>query len=316
MENNQRNNEEIDLNDLFIVFKKIGNAIVNFFVRIAAFILRFAVILAVLIVIGVILGYFWQENTPKYVQTQSIIGADYEASPYIYKKIEEINYKFSNENENYQQKLGIEETGNLKLEIEPVLFFDEFTEEEETYLEFIDETASVNEKLKEDIWSNSLKTHKIILKHPQKIEIQKVYSLILEELRSNNFYRKLYEDQKQFLAQQIKSNENFIQSLDSLITNYGKNKATSTVVVNGANFDFNGLILRRSELQKKTSQLITRLNKNQDFVFVIDQGNTQAIKDNFLLKLNKIVITPVLLIIAFVLSIIIGRIFVKARQLK
>src|SRR5690554_5806149 len=91
----QNNNEEIDLGDLFRLIKRFFEKIGNLLLRFLSFLLRNAIVLIILIVIGAIIGYFWQKSIEPLYKTEIIVATSFGSQEYLFKAIDEAEYKFS-----------------------------------------------------------------------------------------------------------------------------------------------------------------------------------------------------------------------------
>lgn len=317
-EQSKSTSEEIDLFDLFKMIKRGFESVGNLFLRLISFFLRNAIVFIILIVIGAVIGYFWNKNTVTYYQTDAIISTDFEGATYLYKRVEELNFQFSIEDEDLKNRLNIENLSKISLKVSPIYFFRELSSGEEAYLEYLEEAKSIGDEEKDEALKNSIKTHNLTLYHPSDVDSKEVLDKILQELRKNEYFKELYSSQSSFLAQQIENNKKFIASLDELIKNYSENKGdnSGSVVVNGANFDFNGLIYRRSDLQKETKLLIQEKIKNQEFLKVIDEGSAKKLEKTKLKDRNKMILAPLILILLFFTGLFAKNIIVKTRNLE
>lgn len=157
--------EEIDLLDLLQIIKNGFRSIGNSFLRMINFFLSYGIILIVIIIIGLILGYFWNKNTVNYLQTDTIVSTDFEGAAYLYKKVEELNFKLAVADEEILKEFKQEGLSKISLKVKPVYFFREISNEEEAYMEYLEESKSLEDNEREEFLKNSVKTHKLTLHH-------------------------------------------------------------------------------------------------------------------------------------------------------
>jgi len=319
-EQSKNTSDEIDLFDLFKMIKRGFESVGNLFLRLISFFLRNAIVLIILIVIGAVIGYFWNKNTVTYYQTDSIIFTDFEGATYLYKRVEELNFQFSIEDEDLKNQLNMKNLSKISLKVVPIYFSRELSEGEEAYLEYLEEAKSIGDEERDEAFKNSMKTHKLTLYHPSDVDSKALLHKILEHLRENDYFRELYRDQAFYITEQIESNKKFIASLDRLISNYSDNDKktddSNRVVVNGANFDFDGLISRRSQLQREMKLLIQVKIKNQEFLKVIDEGSPRKLEETKLKDRNKMILAPLILILLFFIGLFAKNIIVRTRNLE
>ncbi len=310
--------EEIGIFELFNIIKDVFISIGNTFLRMISFLLKNSFILIGIVILGIVLGYFWNKNSVNYLQTDTIVSTDFEGAAYLYKKVDELNFKLSVADEEIIKEFQQEGLSKISLKVKPVYFFREISNEEEAYMEYLEESKSLEDNEREEFLKNSVKTHKLTLQHPSDYDSKVLLEKVLKYLRSNEYFTELYKDQTAYVTSQISLNQEFIKSLNHLIENYSQNKSdrTSGIVVNGANFDFNGLISRRSELQKETSDLIQQRIKNQEFLKVLDEGSPKKLDEKPLMSKNKMILTPIFLIILFFIILFLKNIIIKARNLE
>jgi len=228
--------EEIDLYDLLQIIKNVFVSIGNMFLRMVSFLLKNSLILIGIIILGIVLGYFWNKSTVTYLQTDTIVSTDFEGAAYLYKKVDELNFKFIVADEEISKEFQQEGISKISLQVKPVYFFREISNEEEAYMEYLEETKSLEDEEREEFLKNSIKTHKLTLNHPSDYDSEAILQKILSHLRDNEYFKELYKDQTEYITSQIEHNKEFIVSLNQLIENYSQNKSdgSNSVIVRSA----------------------------------------------------------------------------------
>lgn len=313
-----KNNEEIDLFDLFKMIKDGFISIGNSFLRLINFFLRNSIFLISIVIIGLIVGYFWNQQTKTHYQVEALVAASDEGSSYLYKKIEEVNFALSTESKSWQKDLGTEDISSLSLGVKPVYITQLLDYEEKSFLQYLDETNLLDEKAKTELIQNKVSVHRVKFKYPSEQDGEELLQKVFKKLRENAYFTKVYAEKSAYLEQQVIDNKEFIASLDRLIANYAqKNESTATgVIVNGANFDFEGLISQRSELQKETRDLISEKIQHEEFLKVIDLGSSKPLDEKSFLQKNKMFVTPILFLACFFILYFLINVLKKARTVK
>ena len=315
----QKQNEEIDIFDLFRLIKNAFKNIYHRFLLLVHFLLRNALLILAVIVIGIVLGYFWKTSSQEYLQTQATLSVNEEGTDYLYNKIDEVNFLLQKDNTKWAALLGDEELKGLSLDVKPVYLTQLLSNEEENYLDYIEESKLLEEEQKKELLQNKIRVHKVILKHPADKEGSLILEKIINQLKDNAYFKKLYQEKSSFLADQVQANKEFIASLDRLIANYAKSKEASNdakIVVNGANFDFDGLISQRTELQLETQNLIKEKIQQEEFLRIIDLSLPQPLKQKSILQKNKMLLTPIILLVILFLGYLFFKIIAQAKSLK
>ena len=316
----KNNNEEIDLGDLFRLLKKGVQYILNLFLRFVAFILRHAIVLAVLIIIGAIAGYFLQNNSVKRVKTEMIIASNFGSSEYVFNSVNQISYQINYKDTLALEKLGIPLGENvLKLEIKPIVNISRLSQEEETFLELVSESNFINEEEKAKMFSRYFRYYKVILSHPKNLNSEKVLTNILQQLRDNPYYQEYNNVNLSFLNNQIKANEKLISEIDSLVGNYSKainkqQQASSTFYNSANNLDLGVVIQNRNQVQDQLQYLYREKVANAEFLRLVDLGTPSEIKEKGI-TYYKIILIPLLLVLGYFGLIIFVKVVQKARKL-
>lgn len=320
MENKPRNQEEVDVFELFGYigrgFNKIGDAFLRFF----NFLMRNIILLGCLILIGVVAGYFVDKATPEKRKTVAIVVSNFGSTEYLYKSIEEMEAELKTLTPELLKKIGLtdKEAGSLSLEIKPIISVREVSPEEKTYLEFLEDNPALEEEEKQLILDKSYQHHQITLFHPATFEGQKILTQIIDQIRQNPHFQKVHSVSAENLKRQIKSNLFVLAQIDTLFQNYSKNIGNAgalgenTMYSNSLNLG--ELLEMRMEFQQKTQALIIENVENTGFLKITDMGSPQKPKD-IAFTSNKIVFYPLALLGLFFLVHLVIRIGKKAKKI-
>ena len=90
---NQHKNDEIDLIYFFSKLKNTLRGWVKLFFKIIDHLIRNWKIISVLIVLGIILGYFAQQNYKPAQKATALIRVNFDAVDYVYSEIDLLNEK-------------------------------------------------------------------------------------------------------------------------------------------------------------------------------------------------------------------------------
>ena len=113
--------QEIDLGQIGKGIKNFFNGIVNSIFDFIFFVKKKMVIIGGLFVVGVVLGYFLDQNTKKYT-SEIIVAPNLGGSDYLYAKINLIKSKLKEDDKTFFKSIGISNTENiLNIKIEPII---------------------------------------------------------------------------------------------------------------------------------------------------------------------------------------------------
>jgi len=316
----KNNNEEIDLGDLFRLLKKGVQYILNLFLRFVAFILKHAIVLAVLIIIGAIAGYFLQNNSVKRVKTEMIIAADYGSAEYLYKSVEEVKYKLRTENVDLFNKLGFKDEDSvppLTIEVTPIFNIEEFPSDKERFYNLLNESNVVSEEAKKDLIQQISRFYRITLTHPKEADSRFILENLLQVIRNNDYYQKVYEFQAKKNEFLINSNEFLISHIDSLIQNYSQkanNGLAASNSITSNELDLGELIGNRSNLLEELDLLYDKKVANEQLFKLVDLGYPTTLENKGITS-HKIILIPLLLVLGYFGLIIFVKVVQKARKL-
>ncbi|HET8839771.1 MAG TPA: hypothetical protein VFM82_12345 [Flavobacteriaceae bacterium] len=319
---NKRHNEEVDIFELFRyigkAFDKLGNLLLRFF----NFLLRNIIIIGILILVGLIAGYFLDRNLPEKRKTVATVVSNFESAGYLYKNISEIESLLNNKNEDFLQKMGISETeaSHLTLEAKPIEKTLEITPEEKTFFDILEDNEIMTDDEKKELMKRSYSYHEISLFHNESQDGRKYLEKIMEYLRKNSFYIELSKQRNQDIDRRINSNYYVLAQIDSLLGNYTQLIASGgevgrNLIYSENSLNLAGLMNVRMELQEETTKLLTEKVENTAFLKVIDLGYPRDLEDVSVFG-KKIVLIPFLLIVGFLLFSVFMVIRAKGKSLE
>ncbi len=124
----QNSSEEIDLG---FMFKSIGGffkKIVKLFFLVLSFFKKYLIVFIGIIIVGIILGYFLDQNSEQVYENRVIVIPNFESVEYLYDKTDELNFKIQSGDSLYLKNIFGDNYKALKLiEIEPIVDIYNFT---------------------------------------------------------------------------------------------------------------------------------------------------------------------------------------------
>lgn len=269
--------QEIDLGQIGTGIKNFFNGIVNSIFDFIFFVKKKIVIIGLLFVIGVVLGYFLDQNTKKYT-SEIIVAPNLGGSDYLYAKINLIKSKLKEDDKTFFKSIGISNTENiLNIKIEPIIDIYAFVNTSQAIAEnaqntqnfelmrLLAESEDINKVIEDEKTSKNYPHHKISIITLNKIDDKVIIKPILKYLNSDEYLNKLLAITQENVLIKMKKNEEQILQVDNLITqiseNLAKEKSATSLVYNNENNEINALFtLKNGLINEIAGQKITLEN--------------------------------------------------------
>ncbi len=316
-----KNNEEIDLGDLFRLLKKGFEKLGNLLLRFIAFLLRNAIVLIILIIIGAVAGYFLQKKSSNLVKTEMIVASDFGSAEYLFKSVKELQYKLKIKDEATIEKLELKDSNTaLSLDVKPIIDLDKLTREEETYFEVLNESNFLDEEAKQGLIRKISNFYKITLYHANDIDSRRILNSIINIIRDNDYFKKVYELNLHKIKFLINSNEYLISQMDSLLANYSENLSDNKQLNSSSLYNINNtldlgvMIGNRADLVEELDNLYSKKVANEELFRLVDLGYPSAVEKKGIGS-YKIILIPFLLVLAYFGLIIFVKVVQKARKI-
>jgi len=322
-EHSTKPSEVDDEIDLGFIFKAIGDffkGILKNILYIFVFFYKHRFILIILLVLGVIGGYFWESSKKDLYQNNFIVSTGYGSTDYLYNKIEAVNKKIELQDSVFLKTIFNTNYKYVNLiEIEPINNIYNFISEDDTntdVFELLSEDEDMEEFILKPVNSRNYPYHMINIY----VEGENVHETICESLfsyiNSNNYFKKAKEVDLENALTQIEQNKKSREQIDDIITstmNKEINQTTNGLVSIENNNVLDLLLKRKRELLYADKVLKTQLVNQKNVVEIVD-SNFKLDYDKAILKKDKKIILPFLLILFYCLIFLIKSIVVKSRE--
>lgn len=305
---NENYNEEIDVMQVFSMFKKFFKGFLRSVISVIRFYKKKWILFLILLVLGGAIGFFIDRNEDiqnEYIQ-EIIIEPKYNTTKFVYDFIEELDRSFNDDY--FLEKLGInaENIKNLnKITIEPLIkgtdVLDNLQERYENREFFKDiMTAYEEDKLKEEEFRNFYKHHRLILKFKNKnTENTKISSSILKYIKSNEYYQNVMNftiaQNKSSLEKNKKSLQFIDKYLDNLNNSPSSNSNELVVIANESEAPTIASLLKQKDLLlEEVNEQEKILVLDKEVLSVVDYGDIISTRKKLLNR--TVFIIPLLLI--------------------
>ena len=311
MTNERKNNTQEEI-DILVLFNKIRTLFLKsilFFFRTFKEIVLAWKKLAILIVIGAVLGYVTESITEKESAKEAsiLLRINFDAGNYVYDAISLINQKIEAEDEIFF-------TNDMK-----------FNEDEILQEISIKPVIDLKDILKDDINANEIRTLFENLEFEDNLAMTEGFrsdyeyhilalnissasnssvKKIIDYFNTNPLFIGLKERQLQSISSTIFNNEQTIDQIDKLIEKYSSadnfEKSTSQLYIDNKTYLPNELIKIKIKLEEQNEELKGERILSTETVMVVN--DTSLLIEQKGLRDNKVIYYPILLVLVFILG--------------
>lgn len=321
----QNSSEEVDLGTIFGKLRDGYHGFLIFFYRFLQFLIRSWIVILLLIVCGIILGYFWDKGSQYSKETTLYVQINFDAANYIYDAVESLNFKIIDNDTVFLKNLGLGNNGKLlirKIEIEPLVnitdILNKIDQDNKNVETFLEQAQYEDNLLTSEIFVSDYKTHKIeLILAPDADE--KIIENIMAYFNDNQLLNKIKNVTIEDTKRKIDQNNINITNMDSIARVLGSkntsNGLSNQIYFNNVSSDINNLHLLFREIN-------TYIDDNQKFkIELLKYNNVVQLINKPILKVkkgildSKIYVPPIIFLFLFFVFVIIRRLYLKAKVL-
>lgn len=295
--------EEIDLGYFFKQISNFFRGIVRSLFLIFDFFKRYIIWVILLIIVGVVLGYFADKNTATMYQNKLLVVPNFESTDYLYDKVEEINLKRKQRDsvfikqftgENWQRFSSIE------IEALPDIYnFVTKSREQLDAFRILFENQELSEFLEDNTTSRSFKYHRMNF-YVGGESAPEVVDKIIDYLNENEFYKGYQKVYQKNTALSIDKATNMAENIESIMVALGRVPEEKNGVLS-LTANSNSDMYELSEYQQLLLQNKLELEKkqyDQDKVIKVVSANYKVV-DKGIFGFSKKVKFPIYFVFLF-----------------
>lgn len=309
--------------DLGFIFKAIGDffkAVLKNLLYVFVFFYKHKIALIVLLILGVVGGYFWESSKKDVYQNNFIVSANYESTDYLYNKIDALNKKIELKDSVYLKTIFKTGHDSIRLiEIEPINNIYNFISEERTnsdVFELLSEDENMEEFVLEPVNSRNYPYHKVNVYAAGENLHQNICKNLFDYLNGNSFFNSVKNISLENTEERLRDNKESRQQINEIIKNVIENK--SSVISDGLvsiedNQVLDLLINRKTSLMIDDLELMTQQANEQNAIEIVD-SNYKLTYEKPLLEKDKRFLIPLLLIVFYCLIFFLKFITKKSKE--
>lgn len=297
---NINESQEIDLSYLSkktaSLFDSIGFSLFRFF----KFLLKNAIVLSILIVVGAVVGYFLDKNSDDLYKNEIIVVPNFNSNSYLYNKVENLELK---------------DTPIKSVKIEPILDIYQFIKDEWNNLEVAKYLSENNIQLNK--FSADSEVQKLYRYHLMTVVTKrkdtggKIIDSLMNEFNKDKYFEERQKIEVQNTANLITELNNSLTSVDQILGRIGTTGATSGEVSIEMYSELNNLISsRRSTILEINKNKIVQLEQSK---IIYPSSKMLNIKESVL---PKTFVLPVALIGLFLVFSLFKNFYKKYNKIE
>jgi len=305
----EQKSDEIDLTNLFSVFKEKIKASIVLLFDLIDYLLKKWILITALIVLGLIIGYVNQNNYNHNKKASVLLRINFDTVDYVYSEIDLINEKVTEKDSLFFSEMGLKgDSIQIKeIEITPIVRFKEIIERYKENdrklegllksLEFNDDDVESYETFKSEYYFHTLN---FTLSYNA---TQETIEKTIEYLNNNIILTDIKNSSIRDIKSQIANNSTSIKQIDNVINAYKTNESLTSpsdqIFVVDKNFNMSEMFEKKIELQELNAELNKILVYSKDIVVVVNKP--KIIEENTKFSSNRIVFFPSLFVFIFLL---------------
>ena len=321
----QNNSDEIDLGQLFQLFRRGYNAIFRWILRVFLYLKKNMLLLIGLVVIGLAIGYGLNKIISKKYKTEVIVKPQIESKTYLYDAVNELQSNIGSRDTLFFKSIGIDniDFNGLNIEISRVEEVGN-SENDIQYLELLqsfENTDAIADLVRAELQNKSSFNHRITFYYKNPANGKIFAEKVLNYINTNSYFNSLLEVYRNNAIARIKEDEKILIQIDEIIANYTKGLASkensssndkiildNQEQVNIADiFEYKTGLIRDIEAKK------LELQERVVPVSIINLGQNQVERKSFFGK--SIVLIPVIFIVLFFITSVLIYFNRKAKEL-
>lgn len=315
---NKSPQEEISIQELMQLFIKLWNKIVQLFLKAVLFVIKHAIPLVLLIVIGLVVAYFNKDSNLRY-KCEYVVSTTQYNNQFLSKELRGINVKFAANDEKIKKAMSLQDLDLSEVQFIVNPIFEKgagMSKEEYQYLNYLIENKLVSKENLERMVKFSDYRDEVIITYPKNIDGKRVFEATLNYLRNNEYVSEMHEAILNDIELQIEENKKLILSLGKYVASLGDDALktgldSKTLLVEGARGSNLGpMLYARTEVQELTNMLIARKIRLSENLRILNHGYATPYYGSGIMS-KRFLVYPILLVGAY-LFIVIGIYIIRA----
>ena len=309
----KNDDQEIDLS---VIGQKISgfiDSIGHGVYKIIKFFQKKIIIIAILFIVGAVLGYFLDKNNDSYT-SEIVVIPNFGSTDDLYAKVDLLQSRVAENDTVFLKQIGISSSKNIGLiAVEPVIDIYNFvsnspinannTQNNPNFelVKLLAEDGDINKIIKDEVTSKNYAYHRIKISSNGHVSQQKQVAPILNYLNSSAFFQNQRKVTMANIETKISENQMIIAQVNSVLAqfenNIKNNQKSEKLIYNNENNQLNDLIINKNNLISEIGNLKLQLSYLDEIIkpksIVLNQKNNKGLNG----KMGKVL--PILFLFLF-----------------
>ena len=302
------NKDELDLLKIIQVFKNIFKKWLLLFFNALDFIFRNWKTVLGLIAIGLVLGYFTQNNNKPSKKATALLRVNFDAVNYLYSEVALLNEKLAEKDSLFFTRIGFN-TDSLEvqhMELTPLINLKDIVDKNYRNLDGLLQNLDFEDNDKEinisETFTTEYKYHNLkfsLLSNANEETIPKIINFF----NNDELLRKVRNVGVKNMEDRIISNEKVISQIDTLIKLYSKNESlpspSDQIFVVDKNFHIHGILNKKTQLLLDNEKIREELVVSDNIIVMMNEPRLLSEKPEILDY--KFIFYPLVFVLGFLL---------------
>ncbi|MFE3868379.1 hypothetical protein ACFX5E_09880 [Flavobacterium sp. LS2P90] len=296
--------QEIDLTQISKKIKSFFERINTLLFKCIRFFMKNAIIIAILLIVGVGLGMFLDENQKRY-DHQIIVAPNFKSTDYLYSRIDLLASKIAERDTFFLKSIGIKKPLEvIKISIEPIVDVYKLVSNNEQNFELLElmaQNGDLKTVVKETTTSRNYNYHTIVISTTGITNQNDIVKPILDYVNTSSYFGEVQKISVNNIQQKIKEKEGIIVQIDGILSAFSNSNTTNKsdkLIYYNENIQLNNIIKTKDSIVNVLGTLKIDLFNSKRIIN--ENAISLNIKNNKSINGKRKVILPILFISLFI----------------
>lgn len=316
----ENNQDEIDLGHLFGKVTDLFRSFIRLLFLVITFFVKHIIVIVVLVVAGVVAGYFLDKNETEVYNNELIVIPNFESTQYFYDKVNSLSIKIKNRDSVFiKEILGLHYKDLRGIEAEPIVDIYRLasgSRERVDLFKALTEKQDLTDYVEDPQNFQYFKYHHLNVKVKGKEHSKEIIDALLNFLNDNSYYAEYMEVGRNNTKVRIQTSEQALSQIDSLLkaaSEAHKGQQSFPSIAVNDNSQLNDLLETKGNLTYGLLQLNKQLIDERQII-KLASVNYDVIDDSGL-QISRKVKYPIFLILIFSGFFLLRNLYIKMKNI-